>query len=351
MNPKISVIILNWNRWENTICCLSTLLQSTYDNFNVTLIDNGSEVVSLRKIHEWIEGRISAETRVLPDDPRAKPVKVYESKRSDLFSNQNIKEREAHSLLIIRSEENLGFSGGCNLGVTHAFEDKSVKYIVLLNNDMEISKDCLSKLLKETEADELVGACQPKVFLSRETKLIDSAGITRMWYGRAKQIGHKQVDRGQYDKTTQVFGACAGAVLYRRKMLEEIGLFDEDFFAYYEDVDLCLRARAFGWKTLCVSSAATYHLYSASLGEGSPRKWYFLLRNSIFYVIKNFSFFSMICFFLFWYPLLVAGSLYRTRGKPEALRFILSGIRDGFLSIPHFWKKRCHLIKSVHKIY
>jgi GT2 family glycosyltransferase len=244
--PNVSVIILNWNGKENTINCLEALKMTTYSNYEIIVVDNGSTDGSVEYFKDNYPG-----------------------------------------IKFIENRENLGFAEGNNVAIRQVLERKEIKYIALLNNDTIVKSDWLEKLVNALETDEKVGSCQPKVLSLINSDTIDSAGIYIDRYGGAYMVGYEEKDIGQYSKIMEVFGVCAGAALYRAKMLNQIGLFDKDFFAYYEDVDLAIRARLFGWKSVCVPQAIIYHIHSATLGNDSPFKKYLLERNSYYYVIKN----------------------------------------------------------------
>jgi GT2 family glycosyltransferase len=244
--PQVSIIILNWNGKENTINCLEALKLTTYSNYETIVVDNGStdgSVKYFRDNYPWIK--------------------------------------------ILENGKNLGFAEGNNVAIREVLKNKKSKYISLLNNDTIVKPDWLEKLVDVLESDEKIGSCQPKILLLKNPDTIDAVGISIDRYGGASQEGNNEKDTGQYDQITEVFGVCAGAALYRVKMLNQIGLFDEDFFAYYEDVDLAIRARLFGWKSACIPQAVIYHIHSATLGNDSPFKRYLLERNSYYYVIKS----------------------------------------------------------------
>ena len=350
MKDRVSIIILNWNNWEHTIRCLATLFQSTYENYNVILVDNGSKDISLQKIQEWINGRITAGAKVFAEHPDTKPSKVYEHIHADIVSIQDAKEPEAKSLTIIKIEENIGFARGCNLGITYALKDKTVQYILTLNNDMEISSDCVALLVAEADADKSIGVCQAKVLLSEEPGFIDGVGVNVTWYGAAYLVGHGDADRGQYCKTARIFGAYPATALYRREMLDDVGLFDEDFFVYYEDVDLCLRSRKSEWMTVLVPSAVTHHVHSSTYGKHSPQKMYYIVRNLLFYAIKNIPFPALIVFLTLYYPKTIVTYIISSRTNKEALKAIMRGVKDGLMGILHCWEKRRALSQSLsHK--
>jgi GT2 family glycosyltransferase len=243
--PKVSIIILNWNGKENTINCLESLKLTAYSNYETIVVDNGSTDGSAEYFKEHYSG-----------------------------------------IEFIENGENLGFAEGNNVAIRKVLKREDSKYIALLNNDTIVKPDWLEFLVSALESDEKIGSCQPKILSLTNPQIIDAVGIYIDRYGGAAQEGHNEKDLGQYDKIREVFGVCAGAALYRAKMLNQIGLFDKDFFAYYEDVDLSIRSRLFGWKSVCVPQAVIYHIHSATLGNDSPFKKYLLERNAYYYVIK-----------------------------------------------------------------
>ncbi|HEY3361715.1 MAG TPA: glycosyltransferase family 2 protein [Methanosarcina sp.] len=245
-SPKVNIVILNWNGKENTINCLESLKLTTYSNYKVIIVDNGSTDGS---------------------------VKYFKNHYPEIE--------------LIENKENLGFAEGNNVAIKRILGRGEIKYICLLNNDTLVKPDWLEYLVSALESDGNIGSCQPKILSLINPEIIDAVGISINKYGLAGQDGNNEKDLGQYNKKLEIFGVCAGAALYRAKMLNQIGLFDKDFFAYYEDVDLAIRARLFGWKSVCVPQAVIYHIHSATLGNESPFKKYLLERNSYYYVIKN----------------------------------------------------------------
>lgn len=255
--PQVSVIILNWNGKENTINCLESLKLTTYSNYETIVVDNGSTDGSVKYLKDNYPG-----------------------------------------IKLIENGKNLGFAEGNNVAIKEVLKKGKSKYISLLNNDTVVKPDWLEKLVEALESDEKMGSCQPKILSLINPDTIDAVGIFIDRFGGAAQEGHNEKDLGQYDQITEVFGVCAGAALYRAKMLSQIGLFDEDFFAYCEDIDLSIRARLFGWKSVCVPQAVIYHIHSATLGNDSPFKKYLLERNSYYYIIKNLPLETIILFFI-----------------------------------------------------
>lgn len=237
---SISVIVLNYNGKRYLDECLSSLASQTYSDFEVIVVDNGSTDGS----QEYLSAQY----------PWAK---------------------------VIRNEKNLGFAGGTNSGIRAA----QGEFILTLNNDARADSRLLDNL-KKPMADAKVGSCAAKMLLADGR--INSTGICLSRSGAAWDRGMSEPDLGQYDTLEEVFGACAGAALYRKEMLDEIGLFDEDFFLYMEDVDLAFRARLAGWSCVYVPEAVVYHHHGGTAGAGSDLSVYYCNRNVIWYVLKDF---------------------------------------------------------------
>lgn len=243
MKPTASVIILNWNGRRFLESCLSSVLRQTYRDYEVVLLDNGSNDGSVEFVRE-----------------RFPEVRV------------------------IRSDRNLGFAEGNN----RAIKATAGGYIATLNNDTEVEPGWLQALVEAIESTDRVGMCASKVLYADRPDLIDSAGIYPGWSGTMWNRWHGERDECNISTPIEVFGPCAAAALYRREMLEEIGPFDEAFFAYLEDADLAWRARLAGWKCLYVPAARVYHVHSATGGINPKVKRYLLARNKIWMIAKNY---------------------------------------------------------------
>jgi len=194
------------------------------------------------------------------------------------------------SVLIIENKENHGFAGGNNEGVRVARGD----YILTLNNDTIADPEFIEHLKNAMDNDDTIGMCAAKMLFPDGR--INSAGICISRSGAAWDRGMFAHDGGQFTITAEVFGPCAGAALYRKKMLDEIGLFDEDFFLFMEDVDLAFRARLAGWKCLYVPLARVIHTHGGTAGYKSDISIYYGNRNIIWYVLKNFPIKDLIVF-------------------------------------------------------
>jgi len=243
---ELSVIIVNWNGKEFLKTCLNSLQTQTFRDFKVILVDNGSSDSSVE------------------------------------FVRENFPEVEINAL-----DKNYGFAKGNNIGIVETLKDKDVKYIALLNNDTKVDKNWLQELVKVAGSDEKIGFCQPKILFLDNPRIIEEVGLGIERNGSVYQVGRQEENNGQYEHTVEVFGVSACATLCRTEMLAQIGLFDEDFFAYYEDVDLTTRARLAGWKCMYIPEAVVYHKHSGTSIKDSPFKMYFGTRNKYYYIIKN----------------------------------------------------------------
>jgi GT2 family glycosyltransferase len=187
----------------------------------------------------------------------------------------------ADDIRIISMPANAGFGAAIN----RAFEQSTAPYLITLNDDAVPDPAWLAALVAAAESDSRVGMCASQVLLERNT--LDSAGMLIYGDGSSKQRGHGEL-AARYRKQEDVLLPSASAALYRRVMLEQIGLFDEHFFLYCEDTDLGLRARRAGWRCIYVPDATVEHRYSHSAGRVSALKAYYVERNRIFVAMKNF---------------------------------------------------------------
>ncbi len=256
--PLISIIILNWNGRRFLEPCLRSLWVQTFREFEVVLVDNGSADGSVELVRETFADWL-VENK--PDYPR---------------------------LQLVELPQNEGFSGGNLAGLTRC--DPNSRYIATLNNDTEAEPDWLACLVVGLEAGpEWGAACGPMLFASERGQpqpRLSSAGIEVRRDGLAidRQLGQPwQPD----EKPLEIFGPCAGAALYRRTALEQVGFFDPAFFAYLEDADLAWRLRLTGWPTLYLPQAKVWHEYSGTGGQGSPFKSFQLGRNRVWVIFKN----------------------------------------------------------------
>jgi GT2 family glycosyltransferase len=241
--PEVSVIVINWNGLRFLDPCFESLLGQEVDGgVEAILLDNGS-------------------TDGSPDHVRMYwPV-----------------------VRVIDSGGNLGFAAGNNLGLRCA----RGRHLVLLNPDTRVQPGWLGALLDAVRSDERVGAVTSKLVFMADPTEIQNAGSLLLSDGSGADRGFHERDEGQFETRDEVFGACGAAVLYRREMLDDVGMFDETFFNYYEDTDLSWRMRLRGWRVLYEPRAVVHHVHAGSSGEWSPFFTFHVDRNRLFMILKN----------------------------------------------------------------
>ena len=217
--PKVSVITVNWNNFNDSAECLESLRKTTYPNFEVIVVDNGSE----------------------GDDVSL------------------LKQRLGDSIRLIVNDKNSGFAGGCNIGIKDALA-RGADYVVLLNNDTVVAPDFLEGLVKVAQSDKRVGIAGGKVFCYELPELIWFAGgIINYRTGRTPIRGSGEADKGQFDEIVRVDWISGCFMFISRDVLQAVGLLDERFFFGWEDVDLCVRAARKGFKVLFVPESRIWH--------------------------------------------------------------------------------------------
>jgi GT2 family glycosyltransferase len=182
-------------------------------------------------------------------------------------------------------DANYGTAGGFNRGIAAT----SSRYVLLLNNDVELQPDFLKTLVSTLENDPHCAFASGKLLSAADHSRFDGAGDALLQGGGAYRLGHGDTDTGQFDKESPILSACGAAVLFRRSVLEEIGGFDEDFFAYLDDLDACLRAHLAGYTGLYIPCAVGFHVGSATLGDPfHPKIAGLLTRNQLFLILKDY---------------------------------------------------------------
>ena len=299
-DPLIEVIIPNWNGKDMLEHCLLSLRQQTCTDFRIIVVDNGSS-----------DGSVELLENSFPE------------------------------VQLIRLTHNTGFSVAVNEGIAAG----CAPWLLLLNNDMEVAKDCLEKLRHAIDQYPQHHFFALKMMNYHQRDFIDGAGDAVFRGGVGYRIGTQEQDRDDYRKDRESFGACAGAALYRRSYFAKVGLFDTDFFAYLEDVDLNMRGRRHGLKCMFIAAAMVYHIGSATTGSKiNPLTIRLSTRNNILVLAKNYS----LRLFLWFSPAIIvyqfAWMLFCVK-KGMVVPY-LSGLLQGIWSLPHFIRKGRLMEKS-----
>ncbi|HUS14153.1 MAG TPA: glycosyltransferase family 2 protein [Chloroflexia bacterium] len=248
--PAAAVVVVNWNGARHLPGCLAALAAQTYRDFAIWVVDNGSTD----------ESRAILTTAALAPGP---------------------------PLHLLWNDHNTGFAAANNRAFTAAMADPPVRYCVPLNNDTVPSPAWLATLVRTAEASRQIGSVASTMLFASRPDRVASAGISVHRDGLALDRGVGQDAARLPDGPQPVFGVSAGAALYRREMLEDVGLFDPAFGSYLEDADLAWRARLRGWRAAWAPGARVLHEVSATGGQGSPFKSYHLARNRIWCLAKN----------------------------------------------------------------
>lgn len=204
----------------------------------------------------------------------------------------------------IRSEQNLGFAGGNNLGIKEATGD----FFFFVNNDTEFTDGLIEKLVAVMDSNPKIGMVSPMIKYYSDKGLIQYAGYTRMNYYTCRNscIGMRERDNGQYNNITAPTAYCHGAaMMVRRSAIEKAGMMSENFFLYYEELDWCEHIKRAGYETWVCTEALIYHKESVSVGKKSRLKEYFMNRNRILFIRRNAPFFSKLIFYPYFILLVV----------------------------------------------
>jgi len=309
---KISIVILNWNGSHYLRRFLPSVVKhSNYDWAEIVVADNHSTDDSREMVGQKFPG-----------------------------------------IKYIQLERNFGFAEGYN----RALQDNKAEYILLLNSDVEVTKNWLEPMIQMMDSNPLIAVCQPKIMQLDHPGKFEYAGASGGFidhYGypfcRGRLVNFQEQDLGQYDHPISVFWASGAAMLVRGKYWHESGGFDSDFWAHMEEIDLCWRLKNQGYKVVVCPASKVFHLGGGSLAYGSPQKIYLNFRNNLFLLFKN----------------LPKGELYRAliyrmlldgvaavqfvfTGQFKAFTKVLGAHRDFYKSLGKLRKKRkVQLSKTV----
>lgn len=278
----VYIVLLNWNGWADTLNCIDSIMKSDYSNFKIEIVDNGSTDNSIERFQE-----------VHPE------------------------------ILLTINEKNLGFGGGCNIGIQHGL-NQNAEYIWLLNNDTLIDKKALSALVELADSDSKIGATGSVLYhMGIEPPRIQAwgGGHVNLWTGKVKHFtGYESYGNSDY--------LTGASMLLKAEAIKEIEGFDESFFMYWEDVDLCFRLRKKGWKLKVAENSRIWHKESASLGKGNPLLARYFAASAVHFFLKHAP--------LPWLPsLLGVGNRlfkYALRGRLEMVRYGLIGARERWIN-------------------
>lgn len=287
MNPLVSIITVNYNNKAVTEALIASIHRTNdYPNIEIIVVDNGS---------------------------RENPVPQWRDGYTDIQ--------------FIRSEQNLGFAGGNNLGIRAAKGD----YWFLVNNDTEFTPGLIQTLVNQLEADQSIGICSPKIRYYDQPDTLQYAGFTAMNYrtARNKCVGEFEKDLGQYDGLTGYTAFIHGAaMMVRANAAAKAGLMAENYFLYYEEIDWCEQFRKAGYNIGLNMQALIYHKESMSVGKNSALKVFFMNRNRLLFIRKNTPMSNYLLFFVFFLLVVTPRNMlqYIKEGNPRYCLVLLRAI-------------------------
>ncbi len=296
----LSIVIPNWNGLRFLDTCFNALALQTYAAIEVILVDNASSDGSQAHIaahFPWVT--------------------------------------------LIALDRNRGFTGACNAGMIAARGE----YISLLNNDTEVDPEWAAAVVAAFGRDPHVGSVASKMLLFDQRDHIHTAGDLFTRDGRAINRGVWELDSGQYDHEAYVFSACGGSSVYRRTLLDAIGLLDDDFFFSLEDVDIGWRAQLAGWRCLYTPDAVVYHHLSAT--GGGVTASYYVGRNTLYLLVKDYPLWHTYSGRIIQTQMRIAWEALRA-WRGAAARARLRGMAAGLIGIPAMLRKRRRIMAQRH---
>ena len=289
--PLVSIITVNYNGAEHTLALLDSLQKISSPNIEVFVVDNDSNQSpeGISQKYPWVK--------------------------------------------LITSKSNLGFAGGNNLALRQA----TGKYCLLINNDTEVPVSFLEPLVEKMELDPKCGCVSPKLVYHYAPDTMQYAGSFgfNIYTGRAFARGHKEKDNGQYNIVEATEIAHGAAMMFRTSLLQEIGLMAELYFLYYEEIDYCERIKNAGYKIWYVGTSKVLHKESMSTGKSSPLKTYYLTRNRLLFIRRNFGGFAKIVSVIFFYCVAIPKNLVTLVIKRE-WKLILPLLRGAWWNLWHY---------------
>ncbi|WP_339606267.1 glycosyltransferase family 2 protein [uncultured Roseivirga sp.] len=296
-SPSLAIIIVNWNSFNVTKNCLESLRQLEYSNFEVIVVDNGSNDDSLVLLKSSFP-----------------------------------------EVTVLENGENLGFTGGNNTGIKYAL-DSEKDLIMLLNNDTIVTPDFAMILVETLLNDNTLGAVQPKIMYNQEKDVIwNAGGFFNSFFSLSKTRGLDQKDEGQYDKPIDVDWITGCCFLVKSSVVKQIGLLDDKFFIYYEDSDWSFKIKKLGYRLRFEPKSKIYHEVGMSNqnrkdhneGNVSPFTHYMVVRNHLFMVRRYAKGINKIGS---WgnQVLKISGYIgyFILRRRFVKLKFVIKGLRDG----------------------
>jgi GT2 family glycosyltransferase len=292
MYPKVAIIILNWNGWEDTLECLESLNNIDYPNYYLILVDNASSDNSLNRIRNYCDGKnVKNNSQKSKNDTAIDLLEIDYKELTKVKLDQNlfINENRLEKLILIDNDENYGFTEGNNIGMRFGLKNLSVEYFLLLNNDTVVDESFLKNMINSVGNYEKIGFAGAKIYYYKSdevSNLISFAGGTiGLNNSEPHPVGVDEVDNGQYDNDRLVDYVEGSCMLVNTDLILDVGLFNPDYFTYWEEIDWCIRGKKAGYNTLYTAKASIWHkCYGSDVGASSI---FYMIRNRFLFIKEN----------------------------------------------------------------
>lgn len=257
--PKVYIVVLNFNSYDETKACITSVENITYDDYEIVIVDNHSNDNSYEIL-----------------------MKLYGEKYT-----------------VFKSQENLGYANGNNLGIKYAL-DHGAEYVCILNNDVEVEKDFLKHIIEAFDKDKSIGIAGPCICDYSDRSLIQAMGGDISLYTGLTQGKYKGMKYNEIPHENQLVDYIGGACFVcKREVFDKIGLIPENYFLFFEETEFCLKAENSGYKLLCIYSSKIYHKRSSTISKYSGLSYYFLNRNRVVFIRRNASAFQKSIFYMY----------------------------------------------------
>ncbi|MFA0847752.1 MAG: glycosyltransferase family 2 protein [Methanobacterium formicicum] len=344
-SPRVSIIILNWNGWKDTLECLESIYQIDYSNYDVLVVDNASQDNSLEKIKNYAQGLETVESRLVAYRSQNKPLEVFVFSEKDYFNLPGTVKEDLDlipsdkRIIILKNNQNHGYAQGNNLAIEFALKHLDPDYILILNNDTVVHEDSVKCMVNAAQKDEKIGAVTPKVYYydyQGRSDVISHAGEKfNLYIGRGKRFCKNQVDKGQCNQSRAVDTIEGCSIFFKSEVLKKVGLFDPVYFAYWEDTDLCFRMRKNGYKLLYVPQAMIWHKIGVNWDSYFSYFviYHYIVRNRLIFIWRFASTLqkaTFILYFFFYLLLNIILMLVKENWSTfiEGFKAIKNGIKD-----------------------
>ncbi|ASA78491.1 glycosyltransferase family 2 protein [Thermococcus sp. 5-4] len=295
-HPRVSIIILNWNSWRDTIECLESVYRIDYPNYDVIVVDNASRDESIQKIKEYARGNLKVKSKFFDYTTENKPIKIFELSEEEALQgklNRPLygKYDPNRRLIIIKNRDNYGYAKGNNIGIKFALSVLYPEYVLILNPDTVVNPHLLETLIQNIDCD--TGVAGPTVYFydfNGKTNIISFAGAFLVpERGRELRLNFKRDSDSLPPNPREVEKIEGSCMLVRKDVFFEVGLFKEEFFCYWEETDLCVRAKKKSFKLLHVPQASIWHKVGALTGGYlSDFYTYHYYRNRLWFLRDNY---------------------------------------------------------------